>query len=69
MIGPCRMCGNTGWVCEAHTDRPWSGEQACGCGEPGMPCKVCNPCGGIDDPPGTSRLGFEIEIDEDGARH
>jgi hypothetical protein len=25
--------------------------------------------GCIDKPPGTSRLGFEIEIDEDGARH
>ncbi len=30
----CEACDNTGWVCEAHPDRP-SGAAA-------MPCLVCN---------------------------
>ena len=29
-------------ICEAHDDRPWNGEEACGCGAPGMPCPSCN---------------------------
>lgn len=40
----CQTCDGTGWVCEAHSDKPWSGisnrEDACDHG-PGMPCEVC----------------------------
>jgi hypothetical protein len=31
----CARCRNTGWVCEAHDDRPWDGPHACGCDAPG----------------------------------
>jgi hypothetical protein len=46
----CTCCRDTGWVCEAHDDRPWHGEGACGCGEPGMPCSSCN-VSNEDNPP------------------
>jgi hypothetical protein len=61
MTVQCRHCDDTGWVCEAHPDRPHEGEHACSCGAAGMPCQVCNPCGGIDQPP---RLppGFQVDI-------
>lgn len=38
----CRVCDNTGWVCENHPDRPWDTlrEDSCTCGA-GMPCRVC----------------------------
>lgn len=38
----CSHCHNTGWVCESHFGRPWSGPSACGCGDAGVPCS-CNP--------------------------
>jgi hypothetical protein len=48
---PCPACGDIGWVCEAHADRPWDDHpNACGCGEPGMPCPACNPAGCISEP-------------------
>jgi hypothetical protein len=50
----CQVCGDTGWVCEAHADRPWTGPNACDCGEPGMPCELCNPAGAIEEPPPKS---------------
>ena len=41
--GPqCSHCDSTGWVCETHSDRPWDGAKACGCGGAGMPCPSCN---------------------------
>ena len=31
----CTTCDDTGWVCEAHADRPWAGlserDDACAC--------------------------------------
>jgi hypothetical protein len=40
---PCPACGDTGWVCEDHADRPWNDRpNACRCGGAGMPCLVCN---------------------------
>jgi hypothetical protein len=40
---PCPACGDTGWVCEDHADRPWNDHpNACRCGGAGMPCLVCN---------------------------
>jgi hypothetical protein len=52
----CDSWDSTGWVCENHPDRPWRGgsdrADACDCGA-GMPCRTCNPSGGIDDPPRT----------------
>lgn len=38
----CTRCDDTHWVCENHTDRPWEGPRACGCGGAGEPCPVCN---------------------------
>jgi hypothetical protein len=38
----CARRRNTGWVCEAHNDRPWEGPHACGCGAPGVSCPNCN---------------------------
>ena len=39
----CANCQGTRWVCEAHADGPWNDHpNACRCGEPGMPCPVCN---------------------------
>jgi hypothetical protein len=35
-------CDDCCWVCENHTDRPWLGERACGCGGAGAPCPICN---------------------------
>jgi hypothetical protein len=46
----CTRCCDTYWVCEAHDDRPWDGEKACGCGAPGMPCPSCN-ASSPDNPP------------------
>tara|TARA_Y100000815_G_scaffold221805_1_gene208185 strand:- start:82 stop:1134 length:1053 start_codon:yes stop_codon:yes gene_type:complete len=43
----CGTCGGCEWVCEDHTDRPWSGaskrSDACTCGGAGAPCPKCNP--------------------------
>jgi len=47
---PCPICHGARWVCEEHPDRPWGVKGECECGGPGMPCKFCNPSGGVDDP-------------------
>jgi hypothetical protein len=47
----CRICKSARWVCERHSDRPWGVPGGCDCGAPGMPCALCNPSGGEDDPP------------------
>jgi hypothetical protein len=38
----CSRCDGCRWVCENHTDRPWLGARACGCGGAGAPCPICN---------------------------
>ena len=38
----CMGCKDTGWVCEAHPNKPWSGPSACLCGSSGMPCPRCS---------------------------
>lgn len=38
----CGRCDNSRWVCENHPDKPWLGEYACGCGDAGEPCPICN---------------------------
>jgi hypothetical protein len=64
----CPACGDTGWVCEAHADRPWGDHpNACQYGEPGMPC-TCNPTGGIDEPPELSPIA-RVTLDKNGPRH
>lgn len=54
MAAACPNCDNTGWVCEAHRDRPWGGisraANACECG-PGEPCPVCNRGPELKPPP------------------
>lgn len=53
----CPLCDGTGWVCEAHADRPSDCSSpdhpdACHCGAPGEPCKACYPePARLDDPP------------------
>ena len=49
----CETCDNTGWVCEAHPDRPWNGPNACGCGGAGMACIISN---GDGEKPDMSRV-------------
>jgi hypothetical protein len=46
----CPYCRGTGWVCEAHPDRPSDCSSpdhpdACRCGAPGTPCRECVPAG------------------------
>jgi hypothetical protein len=54
----CTVCDGTGWVCEAHPDRPFDGfstrADACDCGAPGEPCQVCNDM----NPPVLPRKNF-----------
>ena len=40
MMNDCPRCLGSHWVCEAHPERPWEGEYACGCGAPRMPCPL-----------------------------
>ncbi len=54
--GPeCSRCDSTGWVCENHSDRPWDGEKACSCGDPGPPATY---------PTQTTRLDFRGAFNE-----
>ncbi len=43
---PCETCAGSGWVCEAHPDKPSEVTTAngCTCGEPATNC-ACNPGG------------------------
>jgi hypothetical protein len=50
----CDRCAKCRWVCEAHPNRPWDGEHACGCGAPGEPCPECNRADGAPDCPRAS---------------
>jgi hypothetical protein len=57
--GPqCSRCDSTGWVCEAHSDRPWDGPKACGCPS----CNVCD-----EDNPPRLPTGFQPDesLDDD----
>jgi hypothetical protein len=56
----CARCDRCRWVCEAHPERPWEGETACGCGEAGAPCPICNDAAPPKMPPGF--------IEDDGKR-
>lgn len=67
----CTNCNDMGWVCENHTDKPWSGctppdMVSCGCGA-GQPCHVCNPSD-YDNPP-KDPPGWRTGLDKDGYRH
>jgi hypothetical protein len=53
----CLLCDDDGWVCETHSDQPFSGPHACRCGGAGMPCPQCNPSS-EDEPPRLPK-GFE----------
>lgn len=52
----CKDCRDTGWVCEAHPTRPWTGTHGCGCGAAGMPCPRCSPQLAWDKPPDVSKV-------------
>jgi hypothetical protein len=58
MIATCTRCAGTGWVCEAHPDKPMEHD---GCGAAGDPCPWCNRAD-AEHPP---RLppGFDIDVD------
>ncbi len=38
----CKECHDTGWVCEEHPSKPWTGTRGCGCGAIGLPCLRCS---------------------------
>jgi hypothetical protein len=70
----CAVCDDTGWVCEAHPDRPAGmfseRAEACRCGAAAMPCPECNPsrAGVLPDMTRTgmammSGARYEIAID------
>ena len=63
----CKLCDDTGWVCEDHGDRPVKADSersdACDC-PAAMPCPACN----ADDPPRPPR-GMTVTIGSDGPRH
>lgn len=63
----CAVCDDTGWVCEAHPDKPWSGEHACGCGGAGALCPRCN-ASDQDEAPRLPK-GFRTDFDKKGWRH
>jgi hypothetical protein len=63
----CSHCDDTGWVCEAHPDRPWEGARACGCGGAGDPCPDCN--SSDEEHPPRMPPGFKADYDKDGWRH
>src|SRR5258708_35371476 len=52
----CSRCEETGWVCEAHPDKPWEGEHACG--------PRCNPSDENVAP--RPPKGFRTEFDKKG---
>jgi len=60
----CKICDNSGWICENHPDRPWSGfsdrSDACGCGA-GATCPVCYPAD-ADHQPDLSRTEMVIDV-------
>jgi hypothetical protein len=60
----CKVCDNSGWVCENHPDRPWAGfserEDACDCGA-GAPCPICNQTED-GDLPDMSRTGLKTTL-------
>lgn len=67
MTERCPRCGSTGWVCEIHMKRPWTGPGACGCGAPGAPCGRCNDPGDGETP--RMLNGFKPVIDKNGWRN
>jgi hypothetical protein len=44
------------WACEQRDERPWNGDHACGCSQPGMPGPSCNVSNG--DKPRRLSAGF-----------
>jgi hypothetical protein len=67
MTERCGHCDDTLWVCGAHPDRPWYGassQRACRCGAPVIPCELCNPRGGLDEPPDTWRARIAMTPEE-----
>jgi hypothetical protein len=51
----CKLCRGERWVCEEHPDQPMGHD---GCRGAGVPCPLCNPAGGPDEPPAPPR-GFK----------
>jgi hypothetical protein len=56
----CARCENCRWVCEAHSDRPWLGAHACGCGAAGAPCPICNATDELTTP--NMPEGFQADV-------
>jgi hypothetical protein len=54
----CKLCDDTGWVCEEHPGRPLASASkradACDCCGIGRPCARCNPSGEIQGPHNVS---------------
>ena len=63
----CRDCKDTGWVCEAHPAKPYTGTRCCGCGAVEMPCPRCLAFHDLDKYPEVVRVlpkrpGVEITL-------
>lgn len=62
----CRDCKDTGWVCEAHPAKPYTGTRCCGCGAVEMPCPRCLAFRDLDKYPDVVVLptlpGVEISL-------
>lgn len=52
----CRDCRDTGWVCEAHPGKPYTGTRCCGCGAVEMPCPHCFAIADLDKYPDAVRV-------------
>lgn len=66
----CKLCHDTGWVCESERTKPWGGvtvEHGCQCSScAGDPCPACNAT--TSEPP-RMPPGTRIIADKEGWRH
>ena len=58
----CDNCNGTGWGCEPHPRRPWTGSRRCGCGGPGMPFPVCQCANDLDQEPDLAVMGNVLKM-------
>lgn len=62
----CTNCGGERWVCENHSNMPWTGELNECCGGAGMPCPACNTASPPAMSPGSVTLWSVFEEEGDG---
>lgn len=59
----CSDCKDTGWVCEAHPAKPYTGTRCCGCGAVEMPCPRCLTFHDLDKYPEVVVLPMVPEVE------